>query len=39
MLDQIVAWIQEEMEPQDVFDDTQLSAWAEANDYVKKEPE
>lgn len=39
MLDPIIAWISTEMEPQDVFDKDALEAWAEANDWVKKEPE
>ena len=36
MLDLIVAWIQKNMEPQDIFDDKQLGNWAEANDYTKE---
>ena len=38
MLDPIVAWISEHLEPQDIFDIDVLAAWAEANDWVKKEP-
>lgn len=35
MLDSVVAWISENLEPQDVFDDKQLGDWAENNDYTK----
>lgn len=36
MLDSIVAWISENMEPQDIFDDKRLEDWAEANGYTKE---
>jgi len=39
MLDPTVAWISENLEPQEVFADDQLAAWAEANDWIKKEQE
>lgn len=35
-LDYAISWIQKNLEPDDVFTDTQLENWAESNDYVKE---
>ena len=35
-LDNAIAWIGNELEPDDVFSEKQLSAWAESNGYVKE---
>ena len=35
--DQIVEWIGDNLEPEDVFDEKALSAWAEFNGYVPEQ--
>ena len=35
-LDEAVHWIQNNLEPEDVFSDEQLEDWAEMNGYVKE---
>ena len=35
-LDDIVDWISDAMEPGDVFSESRLEGWAEANGYVKE---
>ena len=37
LLEDAINWIQGNMEPQDVFNPGQLEAWADDNDYVRKE--
>lgn len=36
-LDEIVYWISENLEPEDVFDNNELEAWAEDNGWAKEE--
>lgn len=36
ILDDFIEWIQVNMKPYDVFNDKQLSAWAEENGYTKE---
>ena len=33
----VLEWVSYNFEPQDVFDEEELSAWAESNGYVKGE--
>jgi hypothetical protein len=35
-LDVAIDWIGSELEPEDIFTDKQLNAWAESNGYVKE---
>lgn len=35
-LDNAIEWISKNLNPDDVFSDKELSAWAEANGYVKE---
>lgn len=32
-----IDWIRENLDPEDVFDEKKLSAWAEENGYIKSE--
>lgn len=34
-LDNAIWWMQKNLDPDDVFDEKQLSAWAESNGYIK----
>lgn len=36
LLEESIQWISSNMEPEDVFSDIQLAAWAEANGYTKE---
>lgn len=36
-LSAVIAWIKQHVEPDDVFDDSKLEAWAEANGYIHKD--
>lgn len=35
-LDNAVEWMQDNLQPEDVFDEKHLVAWAESNGYVKE---
>jgi hypothetical protein len=35
-LDNAIAWIQDNLDPDDVFKEKQLESWAESNGYVKE---
>jgi hypothetical protein len=35
-LDEAVSWIGDNLDPDDVFNEKSLSAWAESNGYVKE---
>lgn len=37
LLDMAIEWIKSNMEPIEVFDESQLKEWAEDNEYVKAE--
>jgi hypothetical protein len=37
ILEEAIEWIRDNMEPEDVFEEEVLEAWAEANDFVKSE--
>ncbi len=37
LLDDALDWIRDKLEPEDVFPTRDFEAWAEANDYVRKE--
>lgn len=37
LLDEAISWIKSNMNPDEVFDESQLEEWAENNDYVKAE--
>lgn len=36
-LDSAIAWIGDNLVPDDIFSERQLSSWAESNNYAKKE--
>ena len=36
-LENAIRWIADNMEPEDVFSDTQLAAWAEANGFIQED--
>ena len=36
-LENAISWIADNMEPEDVFSDTQLAAWAEANGFIQED--
>lgn len=36
-LDKAIDWIESNLEPNDVFSDKELGAWAEANGYIKQQ--
>lgn len=35
-LDSAIQWMQQNLEPEDIFSEKQLSHWAEANGYIKE---
>jgi len=35
LLDEVIGWIAENMEPENVFDKSRLDDWAMDNDYIK----
>lgn len=35
-LDEAISWIQNNMEPEDIFNGTKLATWAEDSGYVKE---
>lgn len=35
-LDAAIFWIRQNLEPEDIFSEKQLSNWAEANGYIKE---
>jgi hypothetical protein len=35
--DEVVSWVRDNYAPDDVFQQRDLDAWAEENDYIKKE--
>lgn len=37
LLETTIEWINESMEPNEVFDNNKLESWAEDNGYIKKE--
>lgn len=37
LLDAAIEWVKDNMKPDDVFDNTDLSTWAEDNGFVKEE--
>lgn len=36
MLDSVIDWIKQNLEPNDVFDDAALEQWAEDNEFIPK---
>ena len=36
-LENAISWIADNMEPENVFSDTQLAAWAEANGFIQED--
>ena len=36
LLDEAIKWIESNLRPEDVFDESALSNWAENNDYIKE---
>ena len=39
ILEEVVEWVADNLEPEDVYDPDRLEDWAEANGYVKKTEE
>ena len=39
LLDNAIEWIQNNMEPYEIFTDEQLGNWAEGHDFVRKDEE
>lgn len=37
LLDEAISWIKSNMNPDEVFDESQLEEWAENNDFVRGE--